>query len=66
MKSLIQFFKSLFLLELLRGMRLTGRHFFARKVTQQYPEEKNAALTKVSWFTCLASLSKWGRALYCL
>jgi len=28
------------LLELLRGMMLTGRYFFARKVTVQYPEEK--------------------------
>ena len=32
--------KSLFLIELLRGMRLTGRYFFARKITVQYPEEK--------------------------
>ena len=34
------YFKSLFLLELLRGMRLTGRYLFARKITVQYPEEK--------------------------
>ena len=33
-------FKSLFLIELLKGMRLTGIHFFRRKVTVQYPEEK--------------------------
>ena len=33
-------FKSLFLWELLIGMRLTGRHLFARKITVQYPEEK--------------------------
>jgi len=26
--------------ELLRGMMLTGRHFFERKITVQYPEEK--------------------------
>jgi NADH-quinone oxidoreductase subunit I len=34
------YFKSLFLLELLRGMNVTGRYLFARKVTIQYPEEK--------------------------
>lgn len=26
--------------ELLKGMRLTGRYFFSRKITIQYPEEK--------------------------
>ena len=31
--------KSLLLLELLRGMQLTGRYLFARKITVQYPEE---------------------------
>lgn len=33
-------FSSLMLVELLKGMALTGRYFFARKVTIQYPEEK--------------------------
>jgi NADH-quinone oxidoreductase subunit I len=37
---LAQFFGSLLLVELLRGMMLTGRHLFARKITVQYPEEK--------------------------
>lgn len=36
----LRYLKSLLLLELLRGMRLTGRHLFTRKVTVQYPEEK--------------------------
>jgi NADH-quinone oxidoreductase subunit I len=31
---------SLFLKELVKGMALTGRHFFARKITVQFPEEK--------------------------
>lgn len=31
---------SLFLKELIKGMALTGRHFFARKITVQFPEEK--------------------------
>ena len=30
----------LFLVELLKGMALTGRHFFQRKITIQFPEEK--------------------------
>lgn len=28
------------LIEMLRGMRLTGRYFLSRKITIQYPEEK--------------------------
>lgn len=34
------FFQSFLLLELLRGMRLTGRRLFSRKFTVQYPEER--------------------------
>jgi NADH-quinone oxidoreductase subunit I len=34
------FFKTFLLLELVRGMMLTGRHLFARKITVQFPEEK--------------------------
>ncbi|MBK7471761.1 MAG: NADH-quinone oxidoreductase subunit NuoI [Betaproteobacteria bacterium] len=32
--------KSLLLAELLKGMMLTGRHMFSRKITVQFPEEK--------------------------
>ncbi len=32
--------KSLFLKELFQGISVTGRYFFARKITVQYPEEK--------------------------
>lgn len=32
--------KTFFLIELLKGMCLTGRHLFSRKITVQYPEEK--------------------------
>ena len=35
--------RSLLLLELLRGLYLTGRKFFARKITVRYPEEKTPA-----------------------
>ena len=40
MQAVKDFFSAFMLLELLRGMRLTGRYFFARKITIQYPEEK--------------------------
>jgi NADH-quinone oxidoreductase subunit I len=33
-------FNSLFLKELLKGLSVTGKYFFARKITVQYPEEK--------------------------
>ena len=40
MKAVRNFFKSFMLLELLKGMSLTGRHLFQTKITVQYPEEK--------------------------
>ena len=40
MNRVIEFFRSFLLLELFRGMALTGRHLFARKITVQFPEEK--------------------------
>lgn len=40
MEKITRFLKSLLLLELLKGMAVTGRYFFARKITVQFPEEK--------------------------
>jgi len=40
MGSMKEIFNSLFLKELLKGMSVTGKYFFARKITVQYPEEK--------------------------
>ncbi|GLR11540.1 NADH-quinone oxidoreductase subunit NuoI [Chitinimonas viridis] len=40
MEKIQNFFKTFLLLELLKGMMLTGRHFFQRKITVQFPEEK--------------------------
>lgn len=40
MTAIRQYIKSLFLLELFRGLALTGRYFFRKKITVQYPEEK--------------------------
>jgi NADH-quinone oxidoreductase subunit I len=35
-----RFFQTFLLAELVKGMALTGRHLFRRKITVQYPEEK--------------------------
>jgi len=40
MKVLRDYIKSLFLLELFRGLGVTGRYLFRKKFTVQYPEEK--------------------------
>ena len=40
MRPLRNYFKTWLLTELLRGMLLTGKSLFRRKVTVQYPEEK--------------------------
>ena len=40
MNRVSQFVKSFSLWELLKGMNVTGRYLFKRKVTVQYPEEK--------------------------
>jgi NADH-quinone oxidoreductase subunit I len=38
--SWTDFFKSFLLLELFKGLALTGKHVFRRKITVQFPEEK--------------------------
>ena len=43
MEAIKDFFGSLMLSEMLKGMRLTGKNFFKRKVTLRYPEEKTPA-----------------------
>lgn len=40
MNQLREFFRTFLLFELVKGMALTGRHLFARKITVQFPEEK--------------------------
>lgn len=40
MKKLKDHFSSFLLFELLKGMALTGKHLFARKITVQFPEER--------------------------
>ena len=40
MEAIKDFFGSLMLTELLKGMRLTGKYFFKRKVTLRYPRKR--------------------------
>lgn len=40
MNALTQYFKTFMLWELLVGLKLTGKYFFARKITVQFPEER--------------------------
>ena len=39
-EAIRHFFRTFLLVELVKGMALTGRHLFRRKITVQYPEEK--------------------------
>ena len=40
MNKIKSFFSTFLLIELLKGMALTGRYMFARKITVQFPEER--------------------------
>ena len=40
MKVMRDYIKSLFLLELWKGLSITGRYLFRKKITVQYPEER--------------------------
>lgn len=40
MQAIRDLFNSFLLIELLQGLRLTGRHLFTRKYTVEYPEER--------------------------
>ena len=40
MKTMTNYFRSLFLLELFKGLSVTGRYFFKKKFTLMYPEQK--------------------------
>jgi NADH-quinone oxidoreductase subunit I len=39
-ENIRHFFRTFLLFELVKGMMLTGRHLFHRKITVQFPEEK--------------------------
>ncbi|OIP10354.1 MAG: NADH-quinone oxidoreductase subunit I [Betaproteobacteria bacterium CG2_30_59_46] len=40
MNKIKSFFSTFLLIELLKGMAVTGRHLFLRKITVQFPEER--------------------------
>ncbi|WP_297390072.1 NADH-quinone oxidoreductase subunit NuoI [Acidiferrobacter sp.] len=40
MKAIRKYLHSFLLIELLQGLMLTGKHFFAPKITVQYPDER--------------------------
>jgi len=46
-KLILNISKSLSLFELLKGMKLTLSYFFAKKVTIQYPEQKNTSISAI-------------------
>ena len=50
-----EFFKTFLLLELLKGMAVTGRHLFSRKITVQYPEEHTPQSARCSDSIVIAS-----------
>ena len=53
--SFKDFLKSFMLVELLKGMALTGRYAFRRKVTVQFPEERHLCpLGSVVFTHCVA------------
>ncbi len=39
-QALKRFFDTFFLVELVKGLRVTGRHLWKKKITIQYPEER--------------------------
>jgi NADH-quinone oxidoreductase subunit I len=46
MRGVLNFLKTLLLLELLQGLWVTGKGLFQRKVTVNYPEEKTPQSTR--------------------
>ncbi|MBK9131044.1 MAG: NADH-quinone oxidoreductase subunit NuoI [Gammaproteobacteria bacterium] len=57
MKDLQFYFKSFVLWELFRGLKLTGKYLFAKKITVQYPEEKTPQSPR---FRGLHALRRYG------
>src|SRR3954462_5784984 len=55
-QRLREFFRTFMLFELVKGMALTGRYFFAGKVTVQFPEEKTPQSRR---FRGLAALRRY-------
>jgi len=58
------FFGSMMLTELIKGMALTGKYMFSRKITVQYPEEKTPMSPRFRGLHRAAPLSERRRALH--
>ena len=57
MNWLKKYFNTFFLVELIQGLRLTGRYFLSPKITVQFPEEETPRSPRFQRITCAASLS---------
>ena len=58
MDKVKDFFSSLLLGELIKGMALTGKYMFSRKITVQFPEEKTPISPR---FRGLHALRRWSK-----
>ena len=58
--------KTFLLGELVKGLGVTLKNFFARKDTIYFPEEKNAAIRAFPRLARATPLSERRRALYCV
>ena len=56
MNNLLRFIKSLFFLEILKGLKITGKKLSKKPITVQYPEEKTPLSTR---FRGLHALRKY-------
>lgn len=59
MRNITSFFKTFLLWELLKGMKVTGKHFFTRKVTVQYPDEKTPISNRFRGLHALRRYENW-------
>lgn len=64
--SLKEFISSFMLVELFKGMVLTGKFMFRPKVTVQFPEEKTPLSPRFRGLHALRRYEKRGRAVHCL
>ena len=64
MNRIKDFFRTFLLFELLKGMMLTGRYMFARKITVYFPEEKTPQSPRFRGSARAAPLPEWRRALH--
>jgi NADH-quinone oxidoreductase subunit I len=55
-KNIIKFFKSLFFIEILKGLSITGKKLYKKPITIQYPDEKTPLSTR---FRGLHALRKY-------